>query len=97
MFNFFCLVLTAAMLFFIVRYRVHITIRIETPQKARSARPKRATAPAPPTDNTAAILTETLMNLGATRKQASAAALRAVAGPPAPFETLLQRALKEAA
>lgn len=93
----FCLIAAAAMLFYMVRYRVHVHIEY-TPRPAHAGRPRRpARRPAPiasgPAPELIEDLTSALVNLGAKPARARAIAEReARAG--GSFEECLRRAVQ---
>lgn len=85
MFSALCLIASAAMLYFVVRYRVHVTISYAKParRRASSKKAKQATPALVPVlqpINTAVEdLTSALINLGCKPAQARKAAIRAAA------------------
>jgi hypothetical protein len=99
MFSFICLLSSAAILFFILRYRVHIHISAE-PATARTYRRTRRRNPRPtherPSSETITLLTDTLIGLGASRTAARKSAIETVEDQPegASIEQLLKYALK---
>ena len=96
-----CLLLAAAILAWIVRYRVHIHIAYEPPtprRRRRSARRRQVEPDAGHYDGeTVATLTDALVSLGATRTAARAAARKALAELPAgTTDELLRAAIQQA-
>lgn len=105
------LLISAAILFYVIRYRVHVHVTYTAPagrrpRHHRSPKPASGSAIArtvEPTRSTAAksseassLISSALVNLGAKPRDARAAAERAIqANPAAPFETLLRKAIQE--
>lgn len=102
-----CFIATAAMLFYVIRFRVHIHITYtpaahKTPRRPAAARTETAARPQPAAmadsaADTIKDLTSAIANLGVSKKVARAAAVRAAApasGQVRTFDEMLRRAIQ---
>ena len=97
---------TAAMLFFILRYRIHVHIEY-TPRHSRRrgsssagiSRPPRVAGKLPGEECTPVTrdLISALVNLGAKKKEAQERAAAAIAEGPGDFDALILRAMQQKA
>jgi Holliday junction resolvasome RuvABC DNA-binding subunit len=101
MFSVACLILAAAILGWIIRYRVHIHIEYQPRYTAKRRARRRHMPTETPAGNfdaeTVATLTEALVSLGATKTAARAAARKAlVEMPNGTSDELLRAAIQQA-
>lgn len=99
------LISTAAMLFYIVRYRIHLHVEYTPLKHKRGRKHSRSTTPPSEPGRVAAEnpgggsavardLESALVNLGASRKEAQERTAAALAQGPADFDTLCFRAMQ---